>query len=331
MSLAEALSQTGCQVDIVCSKKNSLANLSFIDRITFQKNKYDILHTHAGFGYELLYLREKNWRKWVHTYHGTQIGNLLASAPLRVFNPKYLNVAYKEIQFGRHADSLIAVSELCKTDLERIYRFAKKRIEVISSGHFPIRMLSNSERNQERARLGIPGSAVVLIFVGRDGDPAKGGSCLLKAFDLIRREFSDVFLLMIPGNTVPVGAPGIKALGRHFYRNLSTFYAIADIAIGCSAYEGGHSLALLEAMAAGLPIIATNIPSSREFLNQSCCYFVNPKDPGSLFQAISDLVIDKNRRDKLGACGLLESTKYEWPAIARTTLDLYGNVLKQNS
>lgn len=74
----------------------------------------------------------------------------------------------------------------------------------------------------------------------------------------------------------------------------------ADVYCMPSAYEG-LSIAIVEAMAAARPIVATDVPGIRDSLDPSCAELVAYRDPGALAAALARLILDRQRARSLGA------------------------------
>ncbi|MGH3408079.1 MAG: glycosyltransferase [Streptosporangiaceae bacterium] len=85
----------------------------------------------------------------------------------------------------------------------------------------------------------------------------------------------------------------------------------------------GWGLALLEALAAGLPAVATDIPVFREFLNEHQALLVPPSDPAALSNAMLAAATDPALRRRLALAGRKVAERYTWDACARQHMALY--------
>ena len=178
-----------------------------------------------------------------------------------------------------------------------------------------------------------------ILFVGRL-ESRKGLNYLLKAYRRVKQEVSNSRLIVV--------GPGTRL--RHKYekevmRNdlrdvvfvgyvdsdeLPGYYKTADIF--CSPATGRESfgIVLLEAMAAGKPIVASNIEGYASVMTHSAeGLLVPPKDKESLAQALITLMTDESLRQQMGARGRLKALDYGWEHIAQRVLNYYAVVLNQ--
>lgn len=106
--------------------------------------------------------------------------------------------------------------------------------------------------------------------------------------------------------------------------DLTVLYKEATAFVFPSLSEG-FGLPGLEAMAIGLPVLASNIPVFKEVYGEAALYF-NPKDPQDIALIIRKLVKDKNLQLSLKEKGLENVLKYSWEKMAKETLDGYQKV-----
>ncbi|MFA6416204.1 MAG: glycosyltransferase [Candidatus Paceibacterota bacterium] len=83
-------------------------------------------------------------------------------------------------------------------------------------------------------------------------------------------------------------------------------------------------LKLFEYMATGRPVVASNLPSLREILNESNCVFFEPDNSGSLVLAIKKLLNDENLAKTIGDQALVDVQKYTWINRAKSILNFIG-------
>jgi glycosyltransferase involved in cell wall biosynthesis len=100
----------------------------------------------------------------------------------------------------------------------------------------------------------------------------------------------------------------------------------ADIVVRPSLTEG-LPLGILEAMASGVSVVATDIPGNRDLIRDGeNGLLVPPKDAGSLANAIRSLLQDPARRRRLAAAGVNTARKYGWDSIAVRTVKVLTDV-----
>ncbi len=122
----------------------------------------------------------------------------------------------------------------------------------------------------------------------------------------------------------------VKFLGSRV--DVPSLLQSADISV-LSSHEEGFSNAILEAMAAGLPVVATNVGGNPEaVVHGETGIIVPPKNPNALAEAISRLASDPILRKKLGDAGRLRvQTNFSIDHCAQQYSDLYSNILGMDS
>ena len=126
------------------------------------------------------------------------------------------------------------------------------------------------------------------------------------------------------------GLSDVVFVGLVSYDELPRYYKTADIF--CSPAIGGESfgIILLEAMAVGRPIVATNIEGYASVITHGReGLLVPPKDDKELARALLSLISDEPLRRRMGAQGMLTAQGYDWVRVARRVLDYYVRILSE--
>ena len=170
--------------------------------------------------------------------------------------------------------------------------------------------------------------------------PIKGLVYLIEAVAKLRTE-RDAELVVV-GTPRPNG-PVARAIGRFGVANhvrfeskidslrLVELYAGAEVAVVPSLYEG-FSLPAAEAMACGVPVVATTGGALPEVIGSdgSCGVLVPPADAGALTTAIGGLLDDPERRVAMGRAGRARvKRKFTWRQTALRTVEEYRAVLER--
>jgi len=109
--------------------------------------------------------------------------------------------------------------------------------------------------------------------------------------------------------------------------NLQEVYQQADVLMSTSDWEGTPNV-ILEAMASGLPIVATKVGGVPEILNSSCGFIVEPDREDRLASAILLLAHDLDLRSRLGHAGRAYVTKYHsLNGLQNNLMSIYQRVL----
>jgi len=87
--------------------------------------------------------------------------------------------------------------------------------------------------------------------------------------------------------------------------------------------SGTSNLAVLEAMASGLPIVTNDLPGTRDYVDPSFCTLVRDGNANEFSTAVADLLDDNRKRASMSACGRQRSLKFSWPRVAERLMDIY--------
>src|SRR5215471_8938110 len=187
---------------------------------------------------------------------------------------------------------------------------------------------------------GWPGPGGAIGFLGRMDEPRKGLPLLMRAFEIVGTARPDLRLLIAgPGDVVEVAsrvpAPlrdRVVLLGQVSEATKVQVYHSVDVF--CAPNTGGESfgIVLAEAMAAGAPIVASDLDAFRRVLRGGRAgeLFVSG-DPADLAAAIARLLDDPQRRATLSAAASAAVRDYDWARIARDVVKVYEAVLPANA
>ncbi len=151
-------------------------------------------------------------------------------------------------------------------------------------------------RGEVRAELGIPPDAPVIISVARV-DPMKDYESFLAAL----RRLDGVHAIAVGHGTQDLPAmPTLHRLGQRL--DIARLLVASDVLASSSAFGEGFSNAIVEAMAAGLPVVATDVGDARRIMGDAGV-IVPPCDPERLAAALCELLEDPQQRRLCGARG----------------------------
>ena len=174
-----------------------------------------------------------------------------------------------------------------------------------------------------------------ILFVGRL-EKRKGLRYLLEAYSRLKWELPESRLLVVgPGNPDKeshriLGARNpsdVLITGRVSYHDLARYYATADIC--CFPATGAESfgIVLLEAMAAGKPVVASDIEGYRGVLTHGKQGLLVPKAaPAELADTLAYLARNPDLRRRMGEQGQKTAEGYRWETVARRVEDYYYQV-----
>jgi phosphatidylinositol alpha-mannosyltransferase len=172
-----------------------------------------------------------------------------------------------------------------------------------------------------------------ILFVGRL-EKRKGADYLLKAYRQLKRDIPHSRLIIVGPGTVlrgkyeraveKNGLSDVVFAGFSSYQDLPRYYKTADVF--CAPATGWESfgIILLEAMAVGKPVVASNIEGYAGVLTNGVeGLLVPPRDEGKLAEALTTLLTDESMRREMGANGTATAQKYDWQNVARQVVDHY--------
>jgi glycosyltransferase involved in cell wall biosynthesis len=235
-----------------------------------------------------------------------------------------------QARVARQVQRIVTVSESSRRDIADQLGVALERMTVVPVGvdGAVFRPMPGTQR--------VPGR---IMTTASSDVPMKGLVPLLEALAKVRTERQDAHLVVIgrlrDGSTIPAALDRFGLAGAvRFLSGLSDqaivdLYAEAEIAVVPSLYEG-FSLPAIEAMACGVPLIATSGGALPEVTGPSgvSALLVPPNDPGSLAQAILTALGDPALRRRLGTAGRKRtSARFTWPVTARATAEQYFELL----
>jgi glycosyltransferase involved in cell wall biosynthesis len=232
------------------------------------------------------------------------------------------------VQRGMHkATHIIAVSESTKKDIVRL-GFDSIKIKVIHEAN----TLEYDEKTDS-----IPSGIAdkpYMLFVGEDR-PHKNIDRLLKAHRVLYdRMGARCPRLVIAGPASKRFAKSdseITEKSNHIFvgpvddRALLQLYRNALALVYPSLYEG-FGLPILEAMAAGIPVITSNCSAMAEVAG-GAAILVDPRSIDQIEQAMARITLDPEERSRLRKLSLSHVRRYSWKKAALSTLQLYEEVI----
>jgi glycosyltransferase involved in cell wall biosynthesis len=244
---------------------------------------------------------------------------------------------------------MIALSETMRLEYLRI-GVPAERLKTIPNAVNLARFHEPTNREVTRALYGLARNGFVFLAVGRN-HPQKDYPTMLESILQLRRVQNLPFQLVIAGRDVHELGPEVNRRGLQdivrlaevgvshsppvnaFASELPTtamidLYRAADAFVMSSLLEG-FSSALLEAMAAALPVIVTDSPGCAEFVREDDSgLIVPPRDPTRLAQAMATLLEDARRRSELSARSSQRAARFDWPRVLDRYLEIYGEIVR---
>jgi phosphatidylinositol alpha-mannosyltransferase len=295
-------------------------------RNVLKQENFDILHIHEPLvpGLSLTALRFSNTLT-VGTFH--------AFAHPKVASTQYLAYAsatpFLRPYFRRLAGR-IAVSSAAQQFASHYfpadYRIIPNGVDLerFNPNVLPLPQLMDGKQN--------------ILFVGRF-ERRKGAKFLIRAIPRIREQHPNTRFIFVGEGRL---RPGIqRVVQQHGWKDVIFTGYITDSELPryfssahvfCAPATGGESMGivLLESMASGTPVVASNIPGYATVVRPGIDGLLSaPRNSEELAQAISTLLKSENLRQKFIHTGLQQVHAYAWPYVARTILDYYESLLDE--
>ena len=241
-----------------------------------------------------------------------------------------INWRLMELVTLRRADRVIAVSDTMKRDFCEAVGFPAEKVCTTYLGVNPaFRPIDDAaELRSVKEHYQLPDD--FLLFVGYLF-PNKNFANLLKGFHSVASDIphdlvicggrrwkyeSDLEHVRILGLTKRVRF--LDVVPRH---HLVALFNLAGCFVFPSLYES-FGLAMVEAMACGCPVVASNTGALPEVADDAAM-FCDPHDPGDIGRAIRKLALDPELRAACRAKGLARAAQFTWERTARQTLDVF--------
>jgi phosphatidylinositol alpha-mannosyltransferase len=303
----------------------SVGTLTFSPRYLSQigsmleRERFDILHFHEPFvPFLSLFLLRESTSVNIATFHA-----YAGFSPSYEFGSRALR-GYATRLHGR-----IAVSAAARHFIDRFFPGDYK---VIPNG-VDVQRFANAVPIA-RWQDGTPN----VLFVGRH-EPRKGLLDLLKAHRIMRKTGSGSRLLIVGSGpqerearryVATRGLQEVEFLGRVSDAEKAQLFRTVEVF--ASPATGGESfgIVLLEAMAAGTPIVCSDIHGYKGVVRRDReGLLVPPREPRELAIAIDRLLRDPALREQMGAAGQARAEEFSWPRVTAKVEDYYGFVIRR--
>lgn len=292
------------------------------------RENYDIIHTHTPMGSVVTRLaarqaREKGTRV-IYTAHGFHFFTGAPMANWLIYYPV-------ERYMARHTDTLITIND---EDYQRAKKTFKTDVRYVpgvgvDESKFKPR-LTKKQRNDLRKTLGIKPDDFVMIYPA-ELSKRKRQTWLLKSLGEFIKQHPDVHLLLPGGDSLGGACQKLATeLGIdeqvHFlgYRqDIPQLMMASDLSVSSSSQEG-LPVNLLEALAAGLPIVATNSRGHADLVtNGENGYVVDRRDPNSFATKVENIYTNGEKRKTLCRNSPSRLQGYRMAEISSVVMEMY--------
>ena len=303
----------------------SVGTLTFSPRYIVQvrqlleRERFDLLHFHEPFvPFLSLFLLRESRSVNVATFHA-----------YAGFSPSYELGSRVMGGYAARLHGRIAVSAAARHFIDRFFPGDYK---VIPNGVDVPRFASAVPI--ARWQDGTPN----VLFVGRH-EPRKGLLDLLKAHRILRKTGAGNRLLVVGSGpqerearryVATRGLQEVEFLGRVSDAEKAQLFRTVDVFAAPATGRESFGIVLLEAMAAGAPIVASDIHGYKGVVRRDReGLLVPPHEPKELAAAIARLLRDRDLRSRMSAAGRLRADEFSWPRVASRVEEYYGFVIRR--
>src|SRR5271166_701644 len=291
---------------------------------------FDLVHDNQCLGSGMLGMLREGWPLLTTLHHPITVDRQLALSHAtnpwnRFTTRRWFGFLGMQVRVARQLPAIVTVSESSRRDITAQMGVAPEKMTVVPVGVNTDVFCPRPEVRPVPGRLMVTTSSDV---------PMKGLVPLLEAVAKLRTE-RDIELVVIgkprPGGRVArsiesLGLGGVvKCVSGISDAELARRYGEAEVAVCPSLYEG-FSLPTVEAMASGVPVVATTGGALPEVVGRDgeTGLLLPPGDPGALAAGIARLLDDPDLRARLGAAGRQRVLgRFTWKVTARGTAECY--------
>jgi phosphatidyl-myo-inositol alpha-mannosyltransferase len=311
----------GCVVPVPAN--GSIAHISFSWKLRslnalLERERFDIVHCHEPLTPALALAM-------LHYSKSANIGTFHAygeSSPHYVLARPFLRRFYNRI------DGRVAVSELAR---DFAFRYFGGEFRIIPNG-VDAGFFDDDIHPIEHLMDGRPN----VLFLGRFEEQRKGFAYALKALAQVRHEIPGVRLVVVgSGDTAKYGRM-IEQYGitSHVYfagavpdEERARYMASCRLLVAPNTGGESQGMVVLEAMAAGLPVLAADIPAyARNVTHGREGLLVEPENDIELAQAMTSMILDTDRCARMGVRGRAKAADFAWPRVVTELVDFYEEV-----
>jgi glycosyltransferase involved in cell wall biosynthesis len=238
---------------------------------------------------------------------------------------------------AKAADMLVCPSRAVRDDIVRILHAPPEKVRPIAEAAAPSFGVIEDRAVIDRLRHKYVLPDRFILSVG-SLEPGKNRTTLLQAFAQLRRRGLEHKLVVAGqrawkyGNDFRLAEElGLKGevifTGYIAPEEMPALYNAADLFVFPSLYEG-FGLPVLEAMACGVPVVASNMSSIPEVAGDAAL-LTDPRDAEAICDAMEHILKDGDLRSDLRRRGLERAATFSWEKAARETIAVYGETVKK--
>lgn len=300
-----------------------------------RRAEFDLVHDNQSLGWGLLGMLDAGWPVMATMHHPITVDRALDYAHVttdaeRASVRRWYGFVDMQIEVAARLPKVLTVSACSAEGLASEMGVPRERISIV-----PVGVDCEVFRPSP-----VPPTPGLILATASADSPLKGLVPLVEALAKVRTEHPHAHLTIV--GRPRLGSPAQQTIERLGLEGAVTFsgpleseqivdlYDRAEMAVVPSLYEG-FSLPAVEAMACGVPLVATTGGALPEVVGPDgeAALVVPPNDPSALAAAMGRVLGDAELRVRLGAAGRARVlTRFTWQATARSTAEEYEQLLQ---
>lgn len=274
----------------------------------------------------------------VHTFHGHVFHSYFGKVKTEIFKTI-------EKRLAKKTDAIVAISEIQKHELSSIHKIAKKeKITVIPLGFdlLPFREKRISERNRIREKYNLSEDDVAIAIVGRLA-PIKNHQYFLEVIEKVLEKTTNKIKVFIVGDGTERELISILVSNINkkyndaitmtsWIEDIGEFNAGMDVICLTSKNEG-TPVSLIEAQAAGIPVVTTDVGGVKDIIVEGETGYVVPLENQNLYiQRLLDLTENEKKRQIMSQNGWKHvEQKFHYMTLVKNMENLYVRLLDEKN
>ena len=235
------------------------------------------------------------------------------------------------------SDKIITVSESSKRDIIKYLNVPEEKIEIVYNGvHYYefSGILTKEKRLMVRSKYSLPEKYI--LYMGTL-EPRKNIESILESYYVLKKNYASEVKLVIAGKKGWLFENIFSVVEKLKLQNDVVFtdyvdeldkaaiYQMASLFVFPSIYEG-FGIPVLEAMAASVPVITSNVSSLPEVAGDAAV-LVEPKDINSLAESMHKILSDDDFKLELVEKGHIQAKKFTWQSSAEKLYEIYKSII----
>ena len=256
----------------------------------------------------------------VHGFATAYLAGKLDIGVLRRLGDRFVLFKRKSLWklLGKRVSAVITVSDYAKQEITKHLSIESARVTVAYHGVGEVFAAMRASSSDQFS----PG---YLLHVSSP-QAKKNVQRVVQAYEMLQIPSKPRLLLVVPGGGSSINVPGVEVIDEPLeHQQLAPLYAGAEAFIFPSLHET-FGLPILEAMAAGCPVLTSDSTACAEVAG-TCAQLVNPWSTANIAAGLHRLLADSNYRRGLTICGKTRAASFTWERSAAIHMSVFNTVL----